>query len=392
MTVTTWLFGFTLFITVPLYWLLPAAWRQYFLLFVSLVVLTVAAPKIVFLLLCLSIFAYHLGKILYNGTGKTGLFTISLIVPVGVLAYYKYTPMLVDSLNYFSRLSNYTGKLAIPPIAVPIGISFFTFKMLHYLIVCHKKEAVAHSFWSFLLYITFFPIFTSGPIERWPHFSVQVPVFSGSTLFTGIGRILVGLFKKKVLADNLVIFANMLQSPTVSGWGYWIAAYAYAMQIYFDFSGYSDIAIGSARLYGYEIMENFNWPYLQRNISQFWKNWHITLTSWFKDYIFIPLGGSRVPLYRIILNTLAVMAVTGIWHGAAWHFMLWGLYHGCGLMIWRFYSLLIKDSISERWQKSRIVHALSIIITFNFVVLGWVFFATEFSQSLHIIGKMLFII
>lgn len=387
-SVTSLFFGFFLLITVPVYWFLPAKVRSDFLFAASLVFLGTASLKILIIILLLSGFIYLLGRLLYGRAGGKTIFILGLLVPIVILAYYKYTPLLLQTMNmaagYLHRPS-----LTVPKILVPVGISFFTFKLLHYLIICYRGEEAPGNFRHFLMYMAFFPIFTSGPIERWPHFAGQQPKFSGSCLTGGIARIITGLLKKKVLADNLIVFSNMLNAPDVSCWGYWLAAYAYALQIYFDFSGYSDIAIGSARLFGYEIMENFNWPYLQRNVSQFWKSWHMTLTGWFTQYIFIPLGGSRGSFLRIALNTLVVMAVTGIWHGASWHFMLWGLYHGAGLIVWRIYGRLIGVRLSPALKDGILLRIASTLITFQFVVLGWVFFATGFRQSLHVAAKML---
>ena len=390
-SVTSLFFGFYLLITVPLYWVLPAKWRNQFLLMTSLVLLGLTSLKLLVLIGLLSIFTYWLGKSIHNGERGKPAFIMGIVIVAGVLAYYKYTPMVIENLNLASGLLRHPFSLRVPELVVPVGISFFTFKLIHYLIACYKKESPVGDFRQYLLYVAFFPIFTSGPIERWPHFSAQKPALTSSQIFSGFTRIVTGLIKKKVLADNLVIFANALQVPNVSSWGYWIAAYAYAFQIYWDFSGYSDIAIGSARLFGYEIMENFNWPYLQRNLSLFWKNWHITLTGWFIEYIFIPLGGSRVSFPRILFNTLVVMAVTGIWHGAAWHFMGWGLFHGLGLIAWRIYGMTIGKKIGSRWGDSLPVKIISTFITFHYVVLGWVFFATGIRQSLHVVAKMLFL-
>jgi alginate O-acetyltransferase complex protein AlgI len=388
--VTSLSFAFFLLVTVSIYWLLPAVGRRYFLLAAGLVFLGLVSLSLLLLVLLLSSFSYWLGRMLYCGSKGKPAFILGLLLPVGVLAYFKYASMLMETFNAAAGLMQW-NTLTIPDIAVPVGISFFTFKLLHYLINCYRKETPPGSFRHFLLYMFFFPIFTAGPIERWPHFAAQNPAFSSHHLYTGSARILTGLFKKKVLADNMVIFAGVLQGQETGGWGYWLAAYAYAFQLYFDFSGYSDIAIGSARLFGYEIMENFNWPYLQRNISLFWKNWHMTLTGWFTQYIFIPLGGSRGSFLRTAFNALVVMAVTGIWHGAAWHFMLWGLYHGLGLVIWRIYGHYLGGRLGQRWGDALWLRGLSTIVTFHFVVLGWVFFATDFHQSLYVVSRMLFL-
>ena len=171
---------------------------------------------------------------------------------------------------------------------------------------------------------------------------------------------------------------------------YWLASFAFTFQLYFDFSGYSDLAIGIARLFGYRIMENFNWPYLARNVSDFWKRWHMSLTGWFRDYVFIPLGGSRGTLGLTIRNTLLVMAITGLWHGAGWHFVLWGLYHALGLIAWRLYRRCLLPVLSQRsnFLESRTANVLSILLTFNFVNIGWIFFACDTGQSIYVLTRM----
>lgn len=226
--------------------------------------------------------------------------------------------MLADLLNKLHTVISGIPKLELSNLLVPLGISFFTFKLLHYLIDAWWGKKPRGSYVDFLAYMLFFQILPSGPVERWPNFlnqSRELAGFRWTYVTEGAYRILIGLCKKLVLADLLAIYAGGLQVQGQTTIGYWLAAYAYALQIYFDFSGYSDIAIGSGRLFGYRIAENFNNPYFKRNISLFWKNWHMSLTSWFRDYIFIPLGGSRVPFYRIVLNTFIMMMVTGLWHG-----------------------------------------------------------------------------
>lgn len=390
-SVTSLSFGFYLVGTVLIYWIFPAQWRKFFLLFASLLYLGTVSWSLLLLIMLLCLFTYWIGKLIYFRERRQLLLIVGTVVITGILAYFKYTPLLAESIKYAAKLFNHQLSMKIPDIIAPLGISFFTFKAIHYLIICYRRETRLKSLAEFIHYMTFFPIFTAGPIERWPHFESQKPVFRSEHIYYGVARIIIGLFKKKVLADNLVIFAGMLNVPGVSRWGYWLAAYAYAFQIYFDFSGYSDIAIGSARLFGYDIMENFKWPYLQRNLSLFWKNWHMTLTSWFTQYIFIPLGGSRASFARVAVNTLIVMAVTGLWHGASWHFMVWGIYHGLGLIAWRVYGLTIGRLMGEALHHSRVVRVISTIVTFQFVVVGWVFFATGLSQSLHVVTRMLFI-
>ncbi len=214
--------------------------------------------------------------------------------------------------------------------------------------------------------------------------------FDLDDLYAGLPRIVLGLFKKMVLADSLAATAVLLQQPDLTAAQYWLASFAYTFQLYFDFSGYSDMAIGISRLFGYRIMENFNWPYLARNISDFWKRWHMSLTGWFRDYLFIPLGGSRGTMGLIIRNTLIVMAVTGLWHGAGWHFVFWGLYHAGGLITLRLYRRYMLPKLADRgnFLESKLAAALSILITFNFVNIGWVFFACDLSQSIYVLAHM----
>lgn len=390
-SVTSLFFGFYLIATVLIYWILPAQWRKFFLLIASSVYLGTVSWALLLLIMLLCLFTYWIGRLVYLRERYKLLLIVGIVVIAGILAYFKYTPLLTETINYAAKLLNRRLIIKIPDIIAPLGISFFTFKAIHYLIICYQRETTLKSLAEFINYMTFFPIFTAGPIERWPHFESQKPVFQSGHIYYGVARIIIGLFKKKVLADNLVIFAGVLNVPGVSSWGYWLAAYAYALRIYFDFSGYSDIAIGCARLFGYDIMENFNWPYFQRNLSLFWKNWHMTLTSWFTQYIFIPLGGSRVSFPRVAVNTLIVMAVTGLWHGASWHFMVWGIYHGIGLIAWRVYGLSIGRLTGKGFRNSKIVLIISTFGTFHFVVVGWVFFATGLTQSLHVVSKMLLI-
>jgi len=389
---TTWFYGVFLTGTVLLYWLLPKGSRSYFLLVASFVFLAYSFPLHVLLLLVVSFLVFWAAKKLEK---RHSFLAASVLFVISILAYYKYQALLADLSDKMVVWIPGIPVFKLPQILVPLGISFFTFKLLHYLIESYRGNLQQGSYRQFLLYIFFFPILSSGPIERWPRFLRQnreLRGFKWEYLTEGCQRLLIGFFKKLVIADTAAIYATNLHSAGLGSNAYWIAAYAYTIQIYFDFSGYSDIAIGSARLFGYKIMENFNNPYFKRNISLFWKNWHISLTSWFTEYVFKPLGGSRVSFGRIILNTLVVMALTGLWHGAALHFIVWGLYHGVGLIILRIYNKTIGNKFPVGWRESRTLTVASILLTFHFVVIGWVFFAADFSQSIYVIRKMFFLI
>lgn len=393
MSFTAWIYGLFLVTTIAFYWLVPKTKiKEVFLLLASIIFVFYASPYYVLLLFSLSSLAYYLGNKVERR--RVWLF-IGIVISLFVLFYYKYQQLLQEILDKLKPWLD--GQIIFHPaggLAIPLGISFFTFKLIHYLIDSYNGKRSPGSYCQFLLYMFFFPILPSGPIERWQSFIQQTQDsrnFKWEYIFEGVARIISGLFKKLVLADTLAIYAEKLHVTGLSGFVYWIAAYAYALQIYFDFSGYSDIAIGSARLFGYRIMENFNYPYFKRNLSLFWKNWHMSLTGWFRDYVFIPLGGSRASFGRIIINTLIVMALTGLWHGAALHFVIWGLYHGVGLIILRLYGKYISDKLPKIWHSSKISGIISTFITFNYVVVGWVLFTANFRQSIYVIGKLLFL-
>lgn len=385
---------YTLFVIAVfiIYWFLtPAALRSYVLLTASFGLLLYLFPAHTLLILAAASSVYLAGEWVARGksVGKKAVFTLSVLGVLGMLAYYKYLPLIVQTFNDINQWAGRSARLEVPEQAIPIGISFFTFRFVHYLVEMKRGNIQSRGYFKFLLYTFFFPIMTAGPIERYGRFESQreeIRGFQWENVAEGLPRILLGLFKKIVLADSIAFLAGDLSSPDLSDTAYLLAVYSYALKIYFDFSGYSDIAIGMGRLFGFRLMENFNAPYLQRNISLFWKSWHMSLTGWFRDYLFIPLGGSRVPPGRTVFNTLVVMAATGIWHGAAWHFMAWGLYHAIGLLILRFYNLLIAVHLSDRFKRSRTATAMSVALTFHFAAFGWVFFVNDVEQSLHVLG------
>lgn len=382
------LFVFLVFI---IYWFLaPASLRPVVLLAASFSLLLYLFPAHTLLILAVSSAVYPAGEFIAAGksTGKKTVFTLTVLGILGMLAYYKYLPLIAQTFNQINQWPGRSVRLELPEQAIPIGISFFTFRFIHYLVEVKRGNIHSRSYFRFLLYTFFFPIMTAGPIERYDRFESQrekIRGFGWENVAEGLPRIILGLFKKIVIADSIAFLARDLSNPGLSDTAYLVAVYSYAFKIYFDFSGYSDIAIGTGRLFGFRLMENFNAPYLQRNLSLFWKSWHMSLTGWFRDYLFIPLGGSRGTLGRTVFNTLVVMMATGIWHGAAWHFMAWGLYHAMGLFILRFYNLLLAVHLSERFKHSRTAAVLSVALTFHFAAFGWIFFVNDVGQSFHVI-------
>ncbi|KJS14950.1 MAG: hypothetical protein VR69_15910 [Peptococcaceae bacterium BRH_c4b] len=386
------LFVILLFIT---YWFfVPSYLRSKVLLLGSFGLLLYLFPVHTLLILAVSSMVYLAGEFIASdfSIGRKTIFTLTVLGILGMLAYYKYLPLVTQTINYINFLIGNSVKYKIPETVIPIGISFFTFRFIHYLIEMKRGNIENRGYLKFINYTFFFPIMSAGPIERYDRFDSQcenIKGFKWEYLTDGLSRIILGLFKKIVIADSLSILARGLSNPNLNDISYLVAVYAYTFKIYYDFSGYSDIAIGTGRLFGFRIMENFNAPYLQRNISLFWKKWHMSLTRWFMDYLFIPLGGSRGTLARTIFNTLIVMMVTGVWHGAAWHFVIWGLYHAIGLILLRLYTLYVAIHINEKFKKSKAVEVLSVALTFNFAAFGWIFFTNGISQSMHVL-KVIF--
>jgi alginate O-acetyltransferase complex protein AlgI len=261
-----------------------------------------------------------------------------------------------------------------------------------YIIDVYRKEAEAYDkYLDFALFVAFFPQLVAGPIERVAHMRPQLaqPARpSSSDVYFGVERILWGLTKKLIFADRLALLVNSIYSQPVDavhGPLWWLATVAFGLQIYLDFSGYCDIAIGSARLLGINLVENFNWPYLSGNIAEFWHRWHITLSRWFRDYLYIPLGGNRKGYSRKLVNLMAVMCICGLWHGASLHFVAWGAFHGLCLVVYHLYADKT-HRVPRAWSR-----VPSICLTFITVQVGWVFFrASDLSTAFSIIHKMFF--
>lgn len=380
---------FTVLVFLTYWFVVPAAYRSAVLLAASCGLLFFLFPAHSLLILAIATVVYLAGEWIASGqTGWKAVFFLSVFGILGVLAYYKYFPLAVQTFNDINLWTGSPARFAVPEILIPVGVSFFTFRFIHYLVEVKRGTIDSRGYFKFLLYTFFFPIIAAGPIERYNRFEAQrgeIREFKWENVAQGLPRIIMGLFKKIVIADSIAFLAADLSKPGLPETAYLVAVYSYAFKIFFDFSGYSDIAIGTGRLFGFRVMENFNAPYLQRNISLFWKGWHMSLTGWFRDYLFIPLGGSRGTLARTVINTLIVMMATGFWHGAAWHFMFWGLYHALGLLIYRFYNLLVGARLSDRFKNSWPVRALSVVMTFNFAAFGWVFFVNDFAQGINVL-------
>jgi len=310
----------------------------------------------------------------------------SVCANIGLLCYFKYTKFFIENYSFL------TGK-AIPlsEIFLPIGISFYTFQTISYVVdVYNKKIEPAKNLWDYAFYMCFFPHLVAGPIVRASHFLPQIYKkleIKRDEISEGIYLILKGLIKKAIIADYVSQYADLVfGSPSgYSGFENLIAIYAYTLQIYCDFSGYTDMAMGFAKLMGFDLGINFNSPYKANNLTDFWRRWHISLSSWLRDYVYIPLGGNKKGEVRQNLNLFATMLIGGLWHGASWKFVFWGALHGLGLVINKQWD---KYFSNHKISKYRFTKILSWLITFHFVAFLWVFFrADNFNTALIVIQK-----
>jgi len=309
----------------------------------------------------------------------------AVIINLGLLGSYKYANFFADNLNSILGVSG-IGPLSISPVHLPIGISFFTFQALSYVIDVYRKEVRAQrNVINIGLYIALFPQLIAGPIVRYHDVAKQIlkRVTTRQDLAEGIKRFIIGLGKKVLIANTLAVPADQIFSVApynLPAGVAWFAILCYTLQIYYDFSGYSDMAIGLGRMFGFRFLENFNYPYISKSIREFWRRWHISLSSWFRDYLYIPLGGSHGQPWRVYFNLVTVFFLCGLWHGASWNFVIWGLFHGAFLVIER---LKISDKLKTCWPPLQHVYVLLVVIV------GWVFFRIEgFKEALYYLAAM----
>ncbi len=353
--------------------------------------------RFLFLLLFSTLLDYFIGLKMSESIHKKKWFWLSIIVNLGFLGIFKYYNFFTES---FAKLVSSFGFNSHPStlnLILPIGISFYTFHGLSYVIDIYKNRIKPEkNFVDYALFVSFFPLLVAGPIERATHLLPQLKsqrIFDYSKAVDGMRQILWGLFKKIVIADNCAELANSIfnNSSTFSGSTLFFGAVFFSFQIYGDFSGYSDIALGSARLFGVELLQNFSYPYFSRDIAEFWRRWHISLSSWFKDYVYIPLGGSRVTTSKKIRNIFVIFILSGFWHGANWTFIIWGLLNA--LFIIPSIILTTNRTNFEIVAKGKSFPTLkefsSILITFILTTFIWIFFRSESLEfALNYISKI----
>jgi alginate O-acetyltransferase complex protein AlgI len=368
-----------------LYYLLPVRFRNVILLLASLVFYAWGEPVYLFLMLLSILFNYFSGldiaRNLQDKRAAKRSLVFNLIINLAVLGFFKYEGFVLDTLN--GILPVHISYHALP---LPIGISFYTFQILSYIIDVYRGNVkVQTNLPNFALYVTMFPQLIAGPIVQYADVDEQLASREISRTKFGEGSMyfIRGLAKKVLLANTSgMIFTEVsgLAKDNIAVMTAWLGAFAYMFQIYFDFSGYSDMAIGLGKMFGFEFNMNFNYPYVSKSITEFWRRWHISLSSWFRDYVYIPLGGNRVSKIKHIRNLLIVWFLTGLWHGAAWNFVAWGLYYGVILIIEKYLLSQVLDRLPDVVR-----HIYSIVL----VVIGWVlFFSSSFGQAADYIRVM----
>lgn len=383
-------FSSTIFLCVYLplvllgYYICPKKGRNLFLLIASLVFYAWGEPKYVFLMIFSILVNYIFGRLMdkhrENKKRLKLMLVLSVVIDLGLLSVFKYTDFIITNVNAI-----FGASFDLLNIALPIGISFYTFQAMSYTIDVYRDDVrVQKNLIDFGMYITMFPQLIAGPIVRYADVQDQLADRSVTTadFSEGVMRFVVGLGKKVLLANQMgAVWSDIYAlGGDVSALMAWTGAIAYTFQIYFDFSGYSDMAIGLGRMFGFKFPENFRYPYQSVSITDFWRRWHITLSTWFKEYLYIPLGGNRRGLTRQALNLLIVWSLTGFWHGAGWNFVMWGLYYFVILFIEKLFLLKALDKLPKFFRH---VYALVLII------IGWVIFASDdVSVLLPYLGSM----
>ncbi|MDO8998172.1 MAG: MBOAT family O-acyltransferase [Bacteroidota bacterium] len=389
-----------LFLFFPLvtlvYYLLPHSYRWVWLLGASVYFYSYFIPYYLFILILAIVIDYSAGILIENSNNqkhKKYYLVASIISTVLLLFIFKYYNFAAQNINYLGSFIQEDWKLDLISIALPVGLSFHTFQSLSYVIEVYwgKQKAERH-FGIYSLYVMFYPQLVAGPIERPQnviHQFYEKHNFNWSQFTMGLRLMVWGLFKKVVIADNInVITNNIFENYSHMNSLYLYAgAFLFSIQIYCDFSGYSDMAIGSAKCMGFKLMENFNLPYISQSIKEFWSRWHISLSTWFRDYVYVPLGGSRISKKKTVLNQIYVFLISGIWHGANWTFLIWGALHALYNSIGHF---LPKNSLNFKYIKTAFIQKkINQLVVFNLVLFAWIFFrANSLSDSVSYIQTM----
>ncbi len=379
--------GFFLPVVLIVYYVIPSIkYRNCVLLVSSLLFYAWGEPKFVLLMIISIIFNFSMGIFISERKSRKKILIFSITVNLIVLFIFKYLGFTCEIINVFIN-SLHLRPLTVLNLILPIGISFYTFQEISYLVDVYRNPGlVQKNVLNLGLYITFFPQLIAGPIVRYHDINYQIENRKENIadFSKGLERFIVGLSKKVILANNFALVCDAIYDSSFTSYGTlaaWIAAISYALQIYYDFSGYSDMAIGIAKLFGFDLLENFDYPYSASSITDFWKRWHISLTNFFRDYVYIPLGGNRKGKARTVLNRFFVFLLTGLWHGASFNFIFWGLAHGTSMVLER------QTKINER--KNVILRIGYRVFTLFVIIFLWVLFRNETKETVKIWLKML---
>ncbi|MBP7506183.1 MAG: MBOAT family protein [Prolixibacteraceae bacterium] len=360
------------------YYIVDKKYKNIVILLFSILFYSWGAPRFIFVILGTTFIDFHLVKLM-SGTKKEIhrklMLSLSVSINLGLLFYFKYSNFFVENVNAILSVVGF-NQIQWTKLILPIGISFYTFETITYVVDVYRRvHKPLHNFWDYQLYIILFPKLIAGPIIRYHDLADQITDRSQNESYenrlTGFYRFIIGLSKKVLIANHMGQQADLIFSLNYAGLDSgtaWIGIIAYTFQIYFDFSGYSDMAIGLAKMIGFKFPENFNNPYISQSITEFWRRWHISLGAWMRNYLYIPLGGNRVSKYRLYFNLWFVFLASGLWHGASWSFVIWGAYHGIFLVLERSFFSKVLEKIGK---------LPSILLTFLIVVIGWVFFRVE---------------
>jgi D-alanyl-lipoteichoic acid acyltransferase DltB (MBOAT superfamily) len=377
-----------------LYWSVKSNrinWQNIILTVASYIFYACWDYRFLFLLIFSTALGFFTGREIFYAKSqsdkKKWLFA-SIVINIGLLGFFKYYNFFIDSFSELLALLGFSPNIWTLKIILPVGISFYTFHGLSYILdIYNNKIKPSTNFIDYSLFVSFFPLLVAGPIERATHLLPQLQhsrEFSYEKATDGLKQILWGLFKKVVVADNCAVVVNNIfdNYETMPAWSLIIGALFFALQIYGDFSGYSDMALGSARLLGIELLKNFSYPYFSRDIAEFWRRWHMYLTTWFRDYLYIPLGGSRTTKIKIIRNTFVIFLVSGFWHGANYTFIVWGLFHAVLFMPLLLFGKNRSNTNTVACGKRipSIKELFGISITFTLVTIGWIIFRAD---SIH---------
>ncbi len=392
-------------LVVALHWALPERFRRPLLLAASYIFYMNWMPAYGLLILALTSVNFALGlAISERQNERKKLLQLGLVFNIGALCFFKYANFLIDSVlqstHWLGAAARSEALLTVKfpelNVILPLGISFFTFEFIHYIVDVYRGSKPVKNFFDFALFAAFFPSQIAGPIKRFQDFMHQLDHrlgFNSVEFRTGIFLILQGLFKKVVLGDNLGIlvthgFTHIGQLGMVDAW---LAMAGFQFQIFFDFSGYTDIGRGSALLLGYKVPENFDWPFISANLTEFWRRWHMSLSTWLRDYLFIPLGGSRGTPNMVRRNVMLTMTIGGLWHGAAWHYVLWGAFHGAGLVFSKdWHDFVSTKPLLAKLRESKVWHYSGVCVTMLFLfIAGTIFRAANLGDTAHMLERSL---